>query len=85
MKQFLYLAMIKSYRHYEQSIFACKLVGASFLAKKVHYLPPKQVSGTNSRNAIGRNPSIVIPLLANQDLTSISIGMLSIGSKSLIG
>ena len=24
---------------------------------------------TNSRNAIGRNPSMVIPLLANQDLT----------------
>ena len=24
---------------------------------------------TNSRNIIGRNPSIVIPLLANQDLT----------------
>ena len=25
---------------------------------------------TNSRNIIGRNPSMVIPLLANQDLTS---------------
>ena len=25
--------------------------------------------GTNSRNIIGRNPSMVIPLLANQDLT----------------
>ena len=24
---------------------------------------------TNSRNSIGRNPSMVIPLLANQDLT----------------
>ena len=24
---------------------------------------------TNSRNVIGRNPSMVIPLLANQDLT----------------
>ena len=24
---------------------------------------------TNSRNIIGRNPSVVIPLLANQDLT----------------
>ena len=24
---------------------------------------------TNSRNTIGRNPSMVIPLLANQDLT----------------
>ena len=24
---------------------------------------------TNSRNIIGRNPSMVIPLLANQDLT----------------
>ena len=26
---------------------------------------------TNSLNIIGRNPSMVIPLLANQDLTSI--------------
>ena len=26
-------------------------------------------SGTNSHNIIGRNPSMVIPLLANQDLT----------------
>ena len=26
---------------------------------------------TNSRNIIGRNPSMVIPLLANQDLTPI--------------
>ena len=25
--------------------------------------------GTNSRNIIGKNPSMVIPLLANQDLT----------------
>ena len=36
---------------------------------------------TNSRNIIGRNPSMVIPLLANQDLTSMLIrGILS--SKS---
>ena len=28
---------------------------------------------TNSRNTIGRNPSIVIPLLANQDLTPMLI------------
>ena len=26
---------------------------------------------TNSRNIIGRNPSMVIPLLANQDLTPV--------------
>ena len=25
--------------------------------------------GTNSRNIIGRNPSMVIPLLSNQDVT----------------
>ena len=28
---------------------------------------------TNSRNIIGRNPSMVIPLLANQDLTPMLI------------
>ena len=32
---------------------------------------------TNSRNIIGRNPSMVIPLLANQDLTP----MLSVHSS----
>ena len=30
---------------------------------------------TNSRNIIGRNPSMVIPLLANQDLTPMLIGV----------
>ena len=29
---------------------------------------------TNSRNIIGRNPSMVIPLLANQDLTPMLLG-----------
>ena len=29
----------------------------------------------NSRNFIGRNPSIVIPLVANQDLTPVLTGM----------
>ena len=28
----------------------------------------------NSRNIIGRNPSMVIPLLANQDLTAMLVG-----------
>jgi len=37
----------------------------SVFPKKVHYLPPKYTS----RNIIGRNPSMVIPLLANKDLT----------------
>ena len=30
---------------------------------------------TNSRNIIGRNPSMVIPLLANQDLTPMLLSM----------
>ena len=30
---------------------------------------------TNSRNIIGRNPSMVIPLLANQDLTSVLLSI----------
>ena len=46
-----------------------KLWVISFFAKKVHYLPPKHASRRNSRNTIGRNPSMMIPLLANQDLT----------------
>ena len=37
-----------------------------------------QHSRTNSRNVIGRNPSMVIPLLANQDLTP----MLVLGGMS---
>ena len=32
---------------------------------------------TNSRNVIGRNPSMVIPLLANQDLTPLLLGLSS--------
>ena len=36
---------------------------------------------TNSRNIIGRNPSMVIPLLANQDLTP----MLSSRGSTLLG
>ena len=49
-----------------------KLCVSSFFAKKGHFLPPKHALDafrTNSRNTIGRNPSMVIPLLANQDLT----------------
>ena len=38
-------------------------------AKKIHFLPPEHTSQMNSRNIIGRNPSMGIPLLANQDLT----------------
>ena len=36
---------------------------------------------TNSRNVIGRNPSMVIPLLANHDLTAMLIGH---GCESII-
>ena len=51
-----------------------KLCVISFSAKEVQFSPPKHASNentfqTNSRNIIGRNPSMVIPLLANQDLT----------------
>ena len=34
-----------------------------------HQNPLLDAFRTNSRNIIGRNPSMVIPLLANQDLT----------------
>ena len=34
-----------------------------------HQNTPLDAFRTNSRNIIGRNPSMVIPLLANQDLT----------------
>ena len=40
-----------------------------FFAKNVHYLPPKHASRTNFHNIIGRNPLMMIHLLANQDLT----------------
>ena len=46
-----------------------KLCVISFFAKKVYSLPPKHASHMNFRNIIGRNPSMAIPLLANQDLT----------------
>ena len=47
-----------------------KLCAIDLFLKRVHYLPLKHASRTNSRNIIGRNPSMVIALLANQDLTS---------------
>ena len=41
---------------------------------------------TNSRNIIGRNPSMVIPLLANQDLTPMLAGRrIAPGSQALKG
>ena len=54
-----------------------KLCVISLFAKTVRCLPPKHVSRTNSRNIIGRNPSMVIPLLANQDLTPMLLISLS--------
>ena len=39
-----------------------------FFAKKVHCLPQDHTSRTNYRKIIGRNHSMVIPLLSNQDL-----------------
>ena len=50
-----------------------KLYVISVFAKKVHFLPPKHAFQTNSSNIIGRNHSMVIPLLANQDLTPILV------------
>ena len=49
----------------------CPYMACSF-KKRVHCLPAKHASRcfrTDSRNIIGRNPSMVILLLANQDLT----------------
>ena len=39
---------------------------------------------TNSRNVIGRNPSMVIPLLANQDLTPLLLGLCMIMDRGYI-
>ena len=50
-----------------------KLALSVSFAKRVHYSPPKHASRTNSSNIIGRNPSMVIPLLANQGLTSMPV------------
>ena len=49
-----------------------KLCVISFFAKKVNFYHKNTLLDAfrmNSRNIIGRNPSMVIPLLANQDLT----------------
>ena len=40
---------------------------------------------TNSRNIIGRNPSMVIPLLANQDLTPMLFWPRQITGKMIKG
>ena len=39
---------------------------------------------TNSRNIIGRNPSMVIPLLANQDLTPMLCCLVHVSYKKHI-
>ena len=39
---------------------------------------------TNSRNIVGRNPSMVIPLLANQDLTPMLVTPLLRGSAEYL-
>ena len=51
-----------------------KLCVSSFFAKKYtfyHQNTLLDVFRTNSRNIIGRNHSMVIPLLANKDLTPV--------------
>ena len=55
-----------------------KLCAISLFAKRTHYLPPKHASRRNSRNIVGMNLSMVIPLLANQDLTSMLFQELSV-------
>ena len=51
-----------------------KLCVIGFFTKKVHFYHKNTLLSafrTNSHNIIGRNPSMVIPLLTNQDLTPI--------------
>ena len=43
-------------------------VGTGAWASNLHWLT-KESPSKDTRNIIGRNPSMVIPLLANQDLT----------------
>ena len=50
-----------------------KLCAISFFAKEVHSLPPKHASRRNFRNISGQNSSMMIPMLANQDLTSMLV------------
>ena len=45
------------------------MVAVNRLCKLQLWLSLYAAFRTNSRNIIGRNPSMVIPLLANQDLT----------------
>ena len=44
-----------------------------------HQHTPLDVFRTNSGNVIGSNPSMVIPLLANQDLTPMLVAIVSAG------
>ena len=51
------------------------------LRKESTFLPPNtllDVFRTNSRNILGRNPAMVIPLLANQDLTPMLIQLFTV-------
>ena len=48
-----------------------------FRKESIHYLPAKHAPRTNSRNIIGKNPSMVIPLLANEDLTPMLIQIMT--------
>ena len=59
----------------------------SVSAKKVHFYHQNthlDTSQTNYRNIIGRNPSMVIPLLANQDLTPMLPGIVRESSITLM-
>ena len=61
---------IESFWTFLQNIFQLfETMCCQFLRKKVHYLPQEHASQTNSRNIIGKNPSMLITFLANQDLT----------------
>ena len=65
-----------------------KLYVISFFAKKYniyHQNTLLDAFQTNSRKIIGRNPSVVIPLLANQDLTPMLFSMLFERSRNIIG
>ena len=61
-------------RNYVSSVFRKE-------STQVHLLLPNTLIDafrTNSRNIIGRNPSMVMPLLANQDLTAMLIIIINI-------
>ena len=61
------------------------LVSSQRKYNSYHQNTPLDVSRTNSRNIIGRNPSMVIPFLSNQNLTPVFLTSTVYGDVTDVG